>query len=231
MAQTNHAGHRSRMKEKFRKNMDFGSFAEHEILEMLLYYCYPQKNTNNIAHELIRRFGSVSKVLEAPYEELVNSGIIGEGPALSLKFFNSLNIYLHTQDSEEKIDIRDIPKLKTYISDFFYGSSSEQFKLFFTDNSYTVKSHTDLKTGTANSVEVSLREVVKAVLNSGATYFFIAHNHPGSTSVPSDEDILFTRKILTQLRSMDIHLLDHFIVGNDGISSMRQSGLIYDHEP
>lgn len=230
MAEQNHAGHRGRMKDKFRKSMNFGSFAEHEILEMLLYYCYPQRNTNNIAHELIKRFGSVSKVLESPYEELVDSGILGEGPALSLKFFNSLNIYLHKQGNDEKVDIRDIPKLKTYISEFFYGSSFEQFKLFFVDNSYTLKSHTDLKTGTGNSVEVSLREVVKAVLNSGATYFFIAHNHPGAAAAPSDEDILFTRKILTQLRSMDIHLLDHFIIGNDGISSMRQSGLIYDHE-
>lgn len=225
-----HSGHRERMRSKFAKNMNFNSFEEHEILEMLLFYCYPRGDTNQTAHKLINRFGSLSGVLEASYEELTESGIIGENPALSLKFFNALNIYLHIDKTTDEIDIRDIPRLKSFIGDLFYGISYEQFKLFFTDNSYILKNYMDIQTGNSQSVEVSLRNVTKAVLNSGVNYFFIAHNHPDSSSEPSDEDILLTKKIITHLRNMDIHLLDHFIAGNDGISSMRQLGLIYDFE-
>lgn len=225
-----HKGHRARMKAKFAKTMDFRNFEEHEILEMLLFSCFPQKNTNPVAHELINRFGSLSNVLNATYEELINCGALGENPALMLKFYSSLNSYLHIYKSDEEIDIRDIPKLKAYIGDHFYGLDHEEFKLFFTDNRYILKSHADIQTGTSKSVEVSLRQVTKAVLDSGATYFFVAHNHPGTKSVPSDEDILLTKKIISHLRSMDIHLLDHFVVGTDGVSSMRQLGLIYDFE-
>lgn len=225
-----HDGHRERMRSKFAKSMNLSNFEEHEILEMLLFYCYPRGNTNQTAHRLINRFGSLSGVLDASFEELTASKIVGENPALSLKFFNALNIYLHSDKTSDEIDIRDIPRLKAFIGDLYYGISYEQFKLFFTDNSYILKNYMDIQTGTSQAVEVNLRNVTKAVLNSGVNYFFIAHNHPDSSSAPSDEDILLTKKIITHLRSMDIHLLDHFIAGNDGISSMRQLGLIYDFE-
>ena len=230
MEQKIHSGHRKRMKDKFRKNLNFDNFAEHEILEMLLYYCYPQRNTNPMAHELINKFGSLSNVLNASIEDLKNSGIIGENPALTLKIFNALNVYLYTKKSDNSVDFCDIPKLKSFVSDTFYGLNHEQFKIYFTDNSYKVKSYADISTGTSNSVELNLREITKAVLNSGSSYFFVAHNHPDTPSTPSDEDIFLTRKIITHLRNMDIHLLDHFVVGTDGVTSMRQSGLIYDHE-
>lgn len=225
-----HSGHRKRMKDKFKNTLNFDNLAEHEILEMLLFYCYPQRNTNPIAHELLNKFGSISNVLNASLEDLINSGIIGESPAINLKFFNALNVYLHKQNTTNEIDFCNIPKLKSYISDTFYGVNHEQFKIYFTDNSYKVKSYTDISTGSSNSVELNLREVTKAVLNSSSSYFFIAHNHPDAPSTPSDEDIFLTRKIITHLRNMDIHLLDHFVIGTDGVTSMRQSGLIYDHE-
>lgn len=230
MAEQLHEGHRARMKAKFAKELTLKSFEEHEILEMLLFYCYSRCNTNQIAHQLINRFGSLSGVLNASFEELKASKIIGENPALSLKFFNALNVYLHVNKADKEIDFREIPKLKAFIGDLFYGLDHEQFKLLFSDNSYILKNYTDVQTGNSQSVEVSLRNVTKAVLNSGVNYFFIAHNHPDSTSQPSDEDILLTKKIISHLRDMDIHLLDHFIAGNDGVSSMRQLGLIHDFE-
>ena len=231
MAEKNlHDGHRARMKTKFAKEMNFNSFEEHEILEMILFHCYSRCNTNHIAHELINRFGSLSGVMSASYEDLVNSKIVGENPALSLKIFNALNVYLHTDRTDDDIDIRDIAKLKAFIGDLYFGQEYEQIKLFFADNNYRLKNYTDIQTGNSQSVQVNLRNITKAVLNSGVNYFFIAHNHPDATSAPSDEDILLTKKIITHLRSMDIHLLDHFISGNDGVSSMRQLGFIYDFE-
>lgn len=231
MSEALHSGHRQRMRDKFKNTLNFDNFEEHEILEMLLFYCFPRCNTNDIAHELINKFGSISNVLNASLEDLKSVNMIGESAAISLKFFNSLNIYLHMQSSDDDINFYNIPKLKAFIKDTFYGANFEQFKIYFTDNSYKIKSYTDINKGSSNSVELNLREITKAILNSGSNYFFVAHNHPDAPSTPSDEDIYLTRKIITHLRSMDIHLLDHFVVGNDGIISMRQAGLIYDHEP
>ncbi|MBQ9375227.1 MAG: hypothetical protein IJU04_02670 [Ruminococcus sp.] len=225
-----HDGHRARMKAKFEKTMDFTNFEDHEILEMLLYSCYTRKNTNPIAHKLLNKFGSISNVLSASYDELVNSGIVGKNAALKIKFYHSLNRFLHIEQTDDEIDMRDIQKLKNYVADQFYGLDREHLKLFFTDNRYILKSHTNIQTGTSKSVEMNLRRITKAILDNGTAYFFLAHNHPSASSLPSDEDVLLTRKIIAHLKSMDIHMLDHFIVGTDGVSSMRQLGLIYDYE-
>ena len=225
-----HKGHRERLRKKFQQSFDFENLEEHEILEMLLFYCYRQCNTNDIAHQLINKFGSINNVLTASYEELVQSKIIGKNPAISLKFFNSLNIYLYNQKCDDDVDAFDIPSLMSFVKDTFYGLEYEIMKVYFTDSNYKIKSYMDVNEGTKNSLELKLKDITKAVLNNGCSYFFIAHNHPNTNSKPSDQDVILTRKVISHLREMDIHLLDHFIVGNDGITSMRQEGYIYDYE-
>ncbi|MBO2528099.1 MAG: hypothetical protein CW335_08050, partial [Clostridiales bacterium] len=64
-----HDGHRSRKKEQFR-NHGLDAFADHEVLELLLYYAVPRRDTNPIAHRLMERFGSLDAVFSAPIEEL-----------------------------------------------------------------------------------------------------------------------------------------------------------------
>ena len=72
-----HDGHRERLRERFlREGLD--SFEDHNILELLLFYVIPRKDTNELAHLLLDRFGSLSAVLEAPYEELKTVPGIGE---------------------------------------------------------------------------------------------------------------------------------------------------------
>ena len=64
-----HDGHRQRKKEQFRQH-GLESFADHEALELLLFYAIPRKDTNPIAHKLLDHFGSLSQVFEATEEEL-----------------------------------------------------------------------------------------------------------------------------------------------------------------
>ena len=52
--------------------------ADHRVLELLLFYAVPQGDVNPLAHALIDRFGSLSGVLNATYEELVKVKGIGE---------------------------------------------------------------------------------------------------------------------------------------------------------
>ena len=51
-----HDGHRDRKRQQFLTSGP-DPFADHELLEVLLYYAVPRKDTNPIAHELINRFG------------------------------------------------------------------------------------------------------------------------------------------------------------------------------
>ncbi len=79
-----HDGHRDRMREKFRKT-GFEGMHPHEMLEMLLFYSVPRKDTNEMAHQLISRFGSLAGVLEATEDQLVNVGGISQNSATLIK--------------------------------------------------------------------------------------------------------------------------------------------------
>ena len=64
-----HRGHREKMRQRFLKS-GLEGFADHEALELLLYYAIPRQDTNPIAHRLMDRYGSLTAVLSAPAEDL-----------------------------------------------------------------------------------------------------------------------------------------------------------------
>lgn len=75
-----HAGHRGRVRQRFLTTGLHG-FADHEVLELLLFYAVPRRDVNEMAHLLIHRFGSLAGVLDAPEEELCT--IPGVGPHIA----------------------------------------------------------------------------------------------------------------------------------------------------
>ena len=72
------------MRQRFLKS-GLESFADHEALELLLYYAIPRQDTNPIAHRLMERYGSLTAVLSAPAEDLKKVEGIGESAAVLLK--------------------------------------------------------------------------------------------------------------------------------------------------
>ena len=81
-----HAGHRQRMRERFR-TQGLDGFAPHEVLELMLFYAIPQKNVNPLAHRLLERFGTLHGVLQASVEQLMQVDGIGETAATLLSLF------------------------------------------------------------------------------------------------------------------------------------------------
>lgn len=66
---SDNTGHRQRLKKRFAES-GFKGFHGYEILEMMLFYAIPQKDTKPLAKLLLKTFGSLSQVLDAPVEEL-----------------------------------------------------------------------------------------------------------------------------------------------------------------
>ena len=64
-----HDGHREKMRRRFLET-GLAGFADHEALELLLFYAIPRRDTNALAHQLLERYGSLETVLAAPVEDL-----------------------------------------------------------------------------------------------------------------------------------------------------------------
>lgn len=225
MQKADHSGHRARMREKYLKS-GLDVFAPHEILELMLYYAIPYKNTNDIAKNLISRFGSLDGVLDAPVDSLVEAGLT-ENQAIYLKLFPDITrIYYRAKyDSDDgPINFDNLPD---YISRRFIGlTSQERVLLILLDVKGKEVFSGFINEGNFEATRLSVRSIVRLAMNYGAVTAILAHNHPSGVALPSKDDINTTIYLREALSLVDVNLIDHFIVANEECVSLAQSGMI-----
>lgn len=220
-----HAGHRERKRDQFLR-CGADSFADHELLEMLLFYAIPQRDTNPIAHELIRRFGSLQDVLSASPEELMEVPYIKERAAVLLRLTSA--VYQRVLISAEKDEvILDTPeRVGDFFRKLFLSHSIETMYQLCLDGKGKKKGLFKLSEGDLSSVGLNIRQVMENTLCSKASAVILAHNHPSGVALPSHEDAVTTRMVQEALDTLGVRLIDHIIVADNDYVSMAESGLI-----
>ena len=219
-----HAGHRQRLKERFlRDGLDH--FEEHQVLELLLFYGIPQRDTNEIAHELIRKFGSLSKVLEATPEELSEVKYVGDNVTTLFQLITAVARYYQVNCAMREEILTSIDACGRYLVPFFYERQNETVFLLCLDAKCKVLSCEKVGEGSVNSAGVPVRKIVELALKANATSVILAHNHPSGLAIPSGEDIHTTRLVAMALDAVEIGLVDHIIVADSDWVSLSQSGL------
>lgn len=220
-----HDGHRERMRKRFREADGFDGFSDHEIIEMLLFYTHPRRNTNELAHELINRFGSIAGIIEADYDDLTKVSYITDGAATLFKIIPKfLPIYYNSKNNGMIYDTSQ--KLMDLFEPYFVGLAHEEFRAAYFDNKLALIKNVALDSGDPSGSSVNIRKLVEIALRENATTVAIAHNHPKTSSKPSSADINTTKQIIEVLRPMKIDFLDHVIVGEDRTVSLRDKSYI-----
>ena len=218
-----HDGHRARMKQKY---LEQGpeSFADHELLELALYYAIPRRNTNETAHLLLERFGSLKNVLAADIRELQETPGVGENAAVLLRLLHAVNSRANRPDPP-KGPVRSGEQVGAYFLHLLDGEKREVLYLMCLDAKGKILSCQTAAEGGVNVTAVSVRQVVDIALRNGATAVVLAHNHPSGVALPSREDQFMTRQVADALRPLGIRLLDHIVVADGDYVSMAQSGV------
>ena len=216
-----HANHRKRVRERYINSCSKG-FSEHELLELLLFYSIPRANTNEIAHSLIERFGSINGVMEASIDELKLVNGIGDNSAILINLTMMFaKTYAKTQFDESK-RIETIHDLVDYANLHTYGAVNELVCGVFMDDNLNVISTNVIATGTINEVRPMLRTIMELCILKRATAVAIFHNHPNGGVEPSTEDIDFTILLERELKIIGVTLTEHVIVdGNDYIAILK----------
>ena len=219
-----HSGHRQRLKDRFlREGLD--NFEEHQVLELLLFYGIPQRDTNPIAHDLMQRFGSLSRVLEASPEELMEVNYIGDNVATLFKLVTALGRYYQVNCAMREKILTTIDECGKYLTPFFFGRQQETVFLLCLDAKCKVLCCEKVGQGGVNSAGVPIRQIVETALKANATSAILAHNHPSGLALPSREDVQTTRRVSAALDAVEIELTDHIIVADQDWVSLAQSGL------
>src|SRR3989339_58734 len=217
-------GHRKRLKEKYKKN-GINGWLDYEVLELALSYAIPRKDTKPIAKELISRFKTINGVLDADRKYLEEVKGISEHTAFFLKLLKDVAI-LYMEKGIHNKDLLSSPQLVyDYLKTSLRGASDEEFKILFLDNRNKLIGIETFESGTVNPAVVYPRKVVERALYNHAVGVIIAHNHPSGALQPSQDDIDVTKTIKNALRTVDIALLDHIIIGNNEYYSFRNNGI------
>ena len=219
-----HNGHRQRLKDRFlQEGLD--RFTDVQVLELLMFYCIPRQDTNELAHRLLTHFGSLSQVLDADIEELTKVDGIGVNAATYLKLIPAAGRYYNV----DRVKFEDKPLLTIedcgrYLLPFFQGRCNEMVFLLCLDAKCKVLCCRQVGEGSINSAGIPIRRVVEMALAAKASTVILAHNHPSGIALPSREDIASTQRIAVALDAVDVILSDHLVVADNDYISMVQSG-------
>ena len=216
-----HTGHRERLKRKFLK-YGLDGFEPHEALELLLFWAIPRKDTNELAHKLINKFGSITAVLDAPIKILKETEGIGESSAIFLKLIPQIaRIY---QEDKHMVN-KKAPSLEECYDKLvskFIGRTEETVAVMLFDSKGKIVYDGIINKGSVNAVEIYSRKIIELLSAYSATSIIIAHNHPSGIALPSREDIRSTDKLKIIFENMSVSFIDHIIVADGDFVSMRQ---------
>lgn len=218
-----HKDHRQRMKRQFlRDGIDV--FEPHQVLEMMLFYTIPQKDTNELAHRLLDRFGDLPSVLDADFGELCEVKGVSEHTAT----FLILTREVLSRYYKEKTDtgfFNDESEIVKYLQRQYMNEERERVRMLCLNNEGKLLDSSVVFTGTLTASLISVRDMVRIALRYPTTAIVVAHNHPAGNCLPSPEDIQATKDIAAMFRAMNIKVLDHYIFAGERYFSMRSNPL------
>lgn len=207
-----HAGHRERLRNKFLTAPE--SLEEHEVLELLLFYSIPRINTNEIAHALINRFGSLKGVLDANLNSLMGVNDVGKKTAIYLRVISETLARYERSEFDRGLTLSSYSEFGDYLRSLFLGTENEMTYLLLFDSSNRLLICERISEGYSCGNSISLRDITLLALSNNAAGVALAHNHPRGKASPSGDDIITTNRLKTVLDSMGITLIDHFIVSD-----------------
>ena len=229
-----HEGHRARMRKRLWETAP-ASFAEHELLEMLLYHSIARGDTNETAHSLLETFGSIEGVLDADAARLQSVWGVGESSAVLLTLVGELARRYATQKFIEKqgpLGALDTPqKVAAFLAPRFIGATKELAVVLLVDNAMRVLDCFPLSFGTVSGVSVSVRAIAERAYSKHAAAVFLAHNHPGGIAVPSGEDVKLTHHIKEALALLEIPLVEHFVFSDSAYAPILNQFQQKEREP
>lgn len=220
-----HDGHREKMRQRFLSG-GLESFADHEALELLLYYAIARRDVNPIAHALMERYGSLSAVLAAPVEDLQSVEGIGEHAAVLLKLVPQLARKARLAEAQQDLALTTVSRVGSYLLERFEGECREVLYQLCLDRKGKLLACKQMQQGGVGDAELDVRSLMENAILTRASGVILSHNHPSGIALPSAEDIAATKRVQEALATIGVTLVDHIIVADGDFVSMDRSGYL-----
>ncbi len=219
-----HAGHRSRLRTRFvAEGLD--GFEDHQVLELLLFYAIPRRDTNEIAHLLLTRYGSLSAVLEADPADLAATPGIGEAAASLLALVPAMTRrYAMDRARQDRTVLDSTERAAAFAVPLMAGRTEEVFYVVCLDSRLRVLVPALVSEGMLDHARVEPRRAVEAALRHKAHSVILAHNHPNGKAKPSTADHAATRALCAAFDPIGIAVRDHLVIAGEEWYSFTRAG-------
>ena len=218
-------GHRGRLRARYRLSGEAG-LQDYELLELLLTYVIPRRDTKLLAKKLLERFGTLARVFEVEPEALEEIDGIGPQAATLLSLIRPLAVRFLTAPPSAKTLLKSTGDAAAYFQAKLKGLSEEEVHVAFVNAKNAVMATECLQRGTVDQSVVYVRKVIERALAHKASGFIVVHNHPSGDPTPSDQDRELTQALKAAAATVGVRFLDHLIIGEGAPFSFKASGLM-----
>lgn len=217
-----HTGHRERMKAEFLAR-GLEGWPDHRVLELLLFYTIPQGDVNDLAHELVERFGSLAGVLDASVEELKKVKGVGDHTAVFLRMLPAVLGRYQGARTRLSAIINSPEEAYAWLEPYFFGARNEMVYVLCLDGKRQVLGVRKVAEGSIELAEVNTRRIAEEAIGLRAVRIYVAHNHVSNLALPSQADWLTTDTLRGALRPIGIELIDHLVFVDGDMVSLKDS--------
>lgn len=214
-----------RPREKLLARGAFG-LSDAELLAIFLRTGIAGRSAVDLARDLLSEFGSLRALLKADKAAFCRAKGLGAAKYAQLQAVLEL-ARRHLAEPLPERDVLNEPALvRQYLVARLREEPQEVFLGLFLDRQMRLIAAEELARGSLSEAAVYPREVVKAALRLGAAAVIFAHNHPSGAAEPSMQDRLLTERLKAALQTVDVRLLDHFVVGEAEPVSLAARGWV-----
>lgn len=207
-----HQGHRARLRARFLEQ-GLDGFYDHQILELLLFYAIPRKDTNELAHRLLNEFGSLNKLLNTSPQELKKCGI-SERTALFLRLTGALcdryvdTRYFHPDTSSLLVSTESIID---FARPLFDEVNEEQYWIILPDPMGNCQYKTLFHQGAVTNDKLFIQEATRMAHRFHAAGIILVH-YLSQDMNPADEDTDFLYLLKETFRLASVPLIDYIVM-------------------
>lgn len=226
-----HANHRNRVRQRFIREQSFENFEEHQVLELLLFYSIPRRDTNELAHKMLNEYGSLYNLMNSSPQNIMKRCNVSEVTAVSISIIPSLTRkFLSSGIANDAPIINSIERTHKHFEALMLGQPFESFYMICLDLNYRVTRKAKISDGTNRKTAVHMDKLIENALMYNTSFVIVGHNHPAGNKNPSSSDLDATMQIKNALQYINVRLLDHIIICGSGFYSFASSnscGLSY----
>jgi len=202
------------------------SLSDAELLAILLKFGTRGKTALDLARELLQRFGGLLKLKQAQPQHIYDLAGVGKAKYATLLAALELGKRYSDENIQPGEKLTSIQATQRFLAKRLREHTREVFSCIFLNNQQNIIAFEELFMGSIAETNVHPREIVKRGLAHNAAKVILAHNHPSGDPTPSQADQELTRYLIQTLALVDIQVIDHVIIGQQGNFSFAEAGWI-----